>query len=89
VHTFLINVTGQPRARHDRGRRRDAADRGVDPPDARHRLPRAYTTFSTSRAETVGSVAHGEPGMATALRVASVALGLGAAVAGLALGRAL
>ena len=49
----------------------------------------AYTTFSTFTAETVGLVARGEPGMAMAYVLASVAVGLGAAVGGLALGRAL
>ena len=49
----------------------------------------AYTTFSTFGWETVALLERGETAMASAYVLASVAVGLGAVVIGLAVGRAL
>jgi len=89
VHTFLINVTGSLALGMIAGAAETRPIAEWIRPALGIGVLGAYTTFSTFTAETVGLAARGESGMATAYVIASVALGVGAAVAGLALGRAL
>jgi len=89
VHTFLINLSGSLALGMIVGAAETRAIAAWIRPTLGIGLLGAYTTFSTFSAETVGLVGHGEPAMASLYVLASVALGVGAAVAGLALGRAL
>ena len=89
VHTFLINVTGSLALGMIAGAAETRAIASWMRPAVGIGVLGAYTTFSTFTAETVGLASRGEPAMATAYVLASVAVSLGAAVGGLALGRAL
>ena len=89
VHTFLINVTGSLALGVIIGA---AETRGLAPwirPAVAVGVLGAYTTFSTFGWETVALLERGETAMASAYVLASVAVGLGAVVIGLAVGRAL
>ena len=89
VHTCLINVTGSLALGVLVGA---AETRGLAPwirPAIAVGLIAAFTTFSTFGWETVSLVEHGETAMASAYVLASVVVGLGAVVIGLAIGRAL
>jgi CrcB protein len=89
VHTFLINVAGSLALGVLMGA---AETRGVASwmrPALAVGVLGAFTTFSTFGWETVSLVEHGETARAAAYVLASVAVGLAAAVVGLAVGRAL
>ena len=89
VHTFLINVTGSLALGVIIGA---AETRGLAPwipPAVAVGVLGAYTTFSTFGWETVALLERGETAMASAYVLASVAVGLGAVVMGLAVGRTL
>jgi len=89
VHTFLINVTGSLALGVIIGA---AETRDLAPwirPAVAVGVLGAYTTFSTFGWETVALLERGETAMASAYVLASVAVGLGAVVIGLAVGRAL
>ena len=89
VHTFLINVTGSLALGVIIGA---AETRGLAPwirPAVAVGVLGAYTTFSTFGWETVALLERGETAIASAYVLASVAVGLGAVVIGLAVGRAL
>ena len=89
VHTFLINVTGSLALGVIMGA---AETRGLAPwirPAVAVGVLGAYTTFSTFGWETVALLERGETALASAYVLASVAIGLGAVVMGLVVGRAL
>ena len=89
VHTFLLNVTGSLALGVIIGA---AETRDLAPwirPAVAVGVLGAYTTFSTFGWETVALLERGETAMASAYVLASVAVGLGAVVIGLAVGRAL
>jgi CrcB protein len=89
VHTFLINVTGSLALGVIMG---VAETRGLASwvrPALAVGVLGAFTTFSTFGWETIALVERGQTAMASAYVLASVAVGLGAVVMGLAIGRAL
>jgi|SRR5688572_24533379 CrcB protein len=89
VHTFLINVTGSLALGVIMGA---AETRGLASwvrPALAVGVLGAFTTFSTFGWETIALVERGQTAMASAYVLASVAVGLGAVVMGLAVGRAL